>query len=234
MDSDNSALKWTAAAVGVILVCFCLGYYVLGPNARRGTGTTDPNGITIVALKPSPSPSDTGIFITEKTAEIEAKRKKLAEAAAKKKADDEAKKLAEDAAAKLKAEAAAAKKAAEATPTPTPSPDPTPTPEETASPDATPTPESTDEPTPTPAPTATPVSKIIYRVRVGSYDSQDTARSLATELNGRGYSTSVVIDRSGDKTLYQIQVGAFRDEKTAKDTQKELKTNGYEATISKS
>ena len=114
MDSDNSALKWTAAAVGVILVCFCLGYYVLGPNARpgaRGVGA-DPNGITIVATNPSPGSPNTGIIITEKTAEIEAKRKKAAEEAAKKQADEEAKKKAEEEAAKKKADKEAAKKAA--------------------------------------------------------------------------------------------------------------------------
>jgi cell division protein FtsN len=73
----------------------------------------------------------------------------------------------------------------------------------------------------------------MYRVRVGGYDSQETAQSLAAELNGRGYSTSVVADRSGSKTVYRIQVGAYRDEKTARNAQKELKANGYDAAISK-
>jgi cell division protein FtsN len=73
----------------------------------------------------------------------------------------------------------------------------------------------------------------MYRVRVGGYDSQETAQSLAAELNGRGYSTSVVTDRSGSKPVYRIQVGAFRDEKAAKNSQKELKANGYDAVISK-
>ncbi|MES2465062.1 MAG: SPOR domain-containing protein [Armatimonadota bacterium] len=203
MDSDNSALKWTAAAVGVILVCFCLGYYVLGPNARPDgrRPAQDSSGLTIVAKAPPATPPSPGIFITEKTAEIEAKRKKAAEEA-KKKAEEEEKKKAKEEEEKKKAEEEAAEKAALTSPSPdpTPTPESTPTPEETATPEPTPTPESTETPTPaTPTPTPTPAAatRTIYRVRVGGYDSEESARSLAAELNGRGYSTSVVTDRSG-------------------------------------
>ena len=108
MQRETPVLTWTAAAVGVILVCFCLGYFVLGPSARPGSATieaVESPGPTPLA---SPPPAASSVIVEERTDEVEAKRKK-AEEAAKKKADAEAQKLA-DAAAKQKAADEAAKK----------------------------------------------------------------------------------------------------------------------------
>ena len=225
MDSDTPVFKWTAAAIGVILVCFCLGYFVLGPNARTGQITevtnTSPDSNSAPAAAPLVKPvGGDGLVVEERTDEIEAKRKKAAETA-KKKADDEAKKKA-DADAKRKAEEAAAAAAAA---TPDPNPNTTPTPDAaqpTPAPDATPTLE------PTPAP---PVAESVHRVRLGSFDTRDAAKVQVSELNGRGYQATVVTEKSDGKTTYRVQLGAYKDRKAAETLQKELKANGYDAEV---
>jgi len=74
----------------------------------------------------------------------------------------------------------------------------------------------------------------LYRVRVGAFANRDNAQNLAAELNGRGYSTTIIKEGGDDNPLYRLQVGAYRDKKTADNTLKELKANGYDAVISRS
>ena len=237
MDSETPVLKWTAAAVGVILVCFCIGYFVLGPN---GSPTPAPGGgmsVTPVATSTLAQPSahavpvGGGLLVDERTDEIAAKqkaqeeaKKKLADAEATKKADSEAKAHAEEAA----AAAAAVVNAPAATPTPDVAP------VAGGAPSAAPTPADavTVPPVAAPVEPSAPHPDTVYRVRVGSFASRDAAKGLATELNGRGYTAVIVADSSGGKVGYRLQVGAYRDKKSAEGIQQELKANGYDSTVS--
>lgn len=107
MDSDNPTLRWSLAAVGVVVVCFCLGYFVFGPK-----GNADP---AAAVATPSPAPTPASLPVTmvnnqplqveDITAEKEAERKR-------KEAEEKA---------KLEAKAKAAEEALlAATPEPTP------------------------------------------------------------------------------------------------------------------
>jgi len=272
MNEETPILKWTAAAVGVIVVCFCLGYFILGPSARTqasagGPGESGDNGITIVegegGVVASPKPD---LELVDRTAQIEAAKKKAAEEAAKKQAAEDAKRLADEAAER-------ARRALLPSPTPSPTPsatpgrrdpddlpdEPSPAPDASPLPDASPTPEApvtptaprpvpspravTPSPRPVIVPSAPPVAPPtpptgasnngVYRVRIVSVADRDSANTLAAELNGRGYSTTIMPEQTNGKMQYRIQVGAYRDEKRAKDIQKELRGNGYNAEVAR-
>ena len=78
MDSDNPTLRWSLAAVGVVVVCFCLGYFVFGSK-----GSTAPE---VAVASPSPEPTPAALPVTmvnnqplqveDITAEKEAERKR--------------------------------------------------------------------------------------------------------------------------------------------------------------
>lgn len=220
MDSDNPTLKWSLAAVGVVVVCFCLGYFVLGSKGPAPTAQATPSLAT-----PAPQPSNLPVTMVENqelnvqdvTAEKEAERKRKEEA--------ERKKL------------EAAQKAAEELATP--DPEATPTPEATPDPDATPTPEPTPTPkaeaTPKPEPNATPKpaeSKTLFRVRVGgSFKTREEAEKTVALLQGRGYAAVIKADMRGGKKVYHVQVGAYSDEKSAERTKTEMENNGFDASI---
>jgi len=220
MDSDNPTLKWSLAAVGVVVVCFCLGYFVLGSKGPAPTLQATPSSAT-----PVPQPSNLPVTMVENqeltvqdvTAEKEAERKRKEEAERKKR--EAAQKAAEELA--------------------TPDPEATPTPEATPDPDATPTPEPTPTPkaeaTPKPEPTATPKpaeSKTLFRVRVGgSFKTHEEAEKTVALLQGRGYAAVIKADMRGGKKVYHVQVGAYSDAKSAERTKTEMENNGFDASI---
>ncbi len=244
MDSDNPTLKWSLAGVGVVVVCFCLGYFVFGTK-----GPSEP--VTTVQATPSPAATPGSLQVTsvdnqplhveDITAEKEAERKRK-EAVEKAKLE-----------AKLKEEAA---KAAA-----------TPVPDETTSSNEEPV--NTDEENTKPAtdvekpatdvekpatdvdkpktdvekpktdvekPKAVaekePSSKSLYRVRVGgAKSSREDAERLVAELRGRGYTPSIIADQRKGKTVFHVQAGAFSDADGAERRKKELENNGYDARI---
>ena len=222
MNSEAPILKWTAAVVGVILVCFCVGYFVVGRNFQ--SNGSDNAAVTAPIATPTPvqvaanaTPSDGGLIVSDVTDALAEKKK--AEDAAKAKAALDAQKKAEDAA-KKKAEEDAAAKAAIASGNPSADggdASPAPTPDGT-----TPT-AGGDTPVATPAP-ATPAPATLYRVRVGSFTTRDAAKSMASELRGRGYPSTVVSEGGG----FRLQVGAYAERKGAESVQQELKANGYD------
>lgn len=220
MDADNPTLKWSLAAVGVVVVCFCLGYFVLGSKGPAQGPQPTPATAT-----PAPQPSNLPITMVENqslnvqevTAEKEAERKRKEEAEKKKK---EAAQAAQELA--------------------TPDPDATPTPEPTPDPDATPTPEPTPTPkaeaTPKPEPTATPKptaeNKSLFRVRVGgNFKTHEEAEKTLALLQGRGYAAVIKADMRGGKKVYHVQVGAYSDQKSAERTKAEMENNGFDASI---
>lgn len=71
-----------------------------------------------------------------------------------------------------------------------------------------------------------------YRVIVGSFESQDNSRTMATQLNKKGYYTWTTKKEVGGKTLYRVQVGAFQDRGKADQVRRDLETQGYRASVS--
>ncbi len=71
-----------------------------------------------------------------------------------------------------------------------------------------------------------------YRVIVGSFESQDNSRTMATQLNKKGYYTWTTKKEVGGKTLYRVQVGAFQDRDKADQVRRDLETQGYRASVS--
>lgn len=68
-----------------------------------------------------------------------------------------------------------------------------------------------------------------YRVQVGSFAYSRNAKALADALRSRGYTTTTVVDKSGDKTVYHVQAGAFHSEKAASKATDSLKKDGFPA-----
>jgi cell division protein FtsN len=254
MDSDTPVLKWTAAIIGVVVACFSLGYFFLGPKAggpSNGVQVTEETANSVRAAMrstPSPTPSASGVIVQERTEEIEAKRRRQEEEAKKKEEEEAKKKAAEEERKKAEEEAKLLAQTATPTPAPSPSPDASAAPDN-GTPDGittVPSPAEASEggsggartesappaeaSVPKPSPTKAPAAAL-YRVRVGTFPTRDAAKNLAAELTGRGYATAVVTEGSGDRATYRVQVGAFRNQKKAQDTQAELKANGYDSTV---
>lgn len=225
-DGDPADIKLVVGVAGFIVLCFLVGYFVLGKRfGDAGSNSTTPPDQ--VAITPTVVPSGTQavpkgtLTIIDNTAALEAKRKK-AEDEAKKKAADEAKKKAEEDAKKL-----AALEAQENMASPTPAatiavPDPDDLPENKPVPVATPTPAPDEddipttpkvEPTPTPKPSPSPDP-------VTPDDPEDKAMStppVATVFNG---------------PLYRVRVGTFEGKSNAESRAAELKSAGYETSLS--
>jgi cell division septation protein DedD len=70
-----------------------------------------------------------------------------------------------------------------------------------------------------------------YRVQVGTFTQAMSARSLADALRNRGYSTTTVTDRDGDKTVYHVQTCAFRSRSTADHVTLDLQRQGFPAFV---
>ncbi|MBC8134748.1 MAG: SPOR domain-containing protein [Fibrella sp.] len=224
-DGDPADLKLVMGVGAFIVLCFLVGYFVLGKRfgdaGSNSAGPTEPVAVapTVVSNGTQPVPKGT-LTIIDNTAELEAKRKK-AEDEAKKKADEEAKKKADEEA-KRKLEEEARENMASPTPTATnaapdeddlprePVPAETPAPEPDAD-DIPPTPKV--EPTPAPKPSPSPVP-------VTPDDPEDKAMSApvaATVFNG---------------PLYRVRVGTFEGKTNAETRAAELKAAGYETSLS--
>jgi cell division protein FtsN len=224
-DGDPTDLKLVIGVGAFIVLCFLVGYFVLGKrfgDASSNAATpTNQNAAApiVVASGPDPAPKGT-LTIIDNTAAMEAKRKK-AEEEAKKKADAEAKKKAEEEAKRLAAQEAientispsptatsAAPDADDlpAKPTPTTTPSPVPDPGDIA-----PTPEAVATPTPEPSPSPVPATP---------EDPEDRAMNPAP---------SATASSSG---LYRVRVGTFEGKKNAEVRAAELKAAGFETVLS--
>ncbi len=246
MDSDNPTLKWSLAAVGVVVVCFCLGYFVFG--SKGGT----PENTVVATPTPAPPPSlpvtmveNQGLQVEDITAEKEADRKRR----------EEAEKARLAAKLKLEQEQEQAKLVEptpdpEVTATPDPEAEPTPDPDATATPE----PKTTSTPDPKATPSSDPAkpageaskpvgdkpkpdegktgSKSLFRVRVGGAKaSREDAEKLIAELRGQGYSPTIIADQRKGKTVFHVQLGAFSDAAAAERRKKELERNGHDVSV---
>lgn len=252
METETPIWKYTAVAAVVIVACFFIGYFILGPSAARPTNEAGADGadssatVTISDAPPGqvrPRPAQPTVQVEERTEEIEAEKRRKEEEARKqeeKRAEERRKEREEEKrrrqeederkeAEGTREDAGAATEPAEQRPD-EPEREPQSQPNESA-----PIPPANDAgETPRPRETSSRPSTELHRVRVGSFENRDNAQNLARELNGRGYATYMEPEQVSGKTVYRIQVGAFRDEKQAREKQQELRANGYEATIATS
>jgi cell division septation protein DedD len=235
MDSDNQTLRWSLITVGIVIVCFFLGYFILSPKSAepQTSPSTTPSSNTLATAPPQKLATesiDNSLKIVDITAEKEAERKKLAEE--KKRKEQEAL-LAQPTPEPIPAVAPeATPKPKETDEKPTPEPDATPDIDKTVStePEATPTPAPETDKKPTPEPGTE--GKSLFRVRVGgSFSSQDDAKALTEELRGKSISSVIKADQRGGKTIYFVQIGAYSDKKSADRAKLMLESNGYDATI---
>lgn len=250
MDNDKSLIKWSGAAVGTVIVCFFLGYFIL-PRGR----TDEPTQETAMAATPTPTPAPQPLVaepvvtqrlaLTDITEKKEAERRRLEEK--QKQETLAAEKAARD------AEAAAAEGNADGDGSITMTPDTgavppsdggIPEPNGVPPGDAKPVREGAEGP-PTPKVSVPPptgdvvpaperrspdpaTNDNLFRVRIGDpHASRGPADSLASELRGRGYQPIVLKTDRG----FVVQIGAFRDRKGAEEKQKELAASGYDARI---
>lgn len=263
MDSETPLWKWMVAAGAVIIVCFFLGYFVLGPQARTGgdrVGVAQASGgeTTIIPTPPpviAPAPPrpaattlESAVDVEETTAQREAQRKKeeaekKAEAEQEAEADRKKNERDDDESDDRPARSSPSappnenEESEDAPPATTLPSEETPVRSaENNDPDALPAAPDVTAPVGTSPPAPSSGGNVggpLYRVRVGTFDSRTGAQNLSAELNGRGYATRLQPEQVNGRTVYHLQIGAYRDEKRAKEIQKELKTNGYEAAIAR-
>ena len=234
MDSETPIVKLIAGAVGLVVVCFCVGFFLLG--GRAGGGTTN---VAVAQPEASPSPLIVQSATSPKLSVIETGERKSTPAPGMR--------------------VATSRSAEEATPGPRATPNPksaaTPLPRDTdegvapatdtkassgkqkngGSVDTVQIPAPNDEgdETTSPAPPTEetpPSTDSLYRVRVkNAFSSHDDADQLASELKGRGFAATVMPSGKGK---FQVQIGAYKDKKRAEEKQKELEKNNYETHVS--
>lgn len=114
----------------------------------------------------------------------------------------------------------------EATPVPThiPTPIPVPTKEPIQVAVATPIPTPIPISTPVPTPKA---KQVYFKVRIGTFDSRMEAETKEKELEGIGYSGSILEDSEG---IY-IQLASFKDQDRALNLAEEISQRGYSVII---
>lgn len=105
-------------------------------------------------------------------------------------------------------------------------------------PAATPTPAATADPWGAPMPAddetralATPPSSDegkVFRVQVGSYDTQAAAQSMVDELSAAGINAAVAEDAAGQ---YHAQIGAYSKRDRALSVADDVNAKGYSVTI---
>ena len=71
----------------------------------------------------------------------------------------------------------------------------------------------------------------LYRVRVGTFESRESADARAAELKASGYEASLSTDVSDGKIVYRVQVAAYKSEKAAREFAKEVEAKGFKTTI---
>jgi cell division septation protein DedD len=241
MDSETPYLKWTAAAIGFIIVCFSVGFFVLGPKgasqqANNGVGGATANASnTPLVPKTTPAP-DLNIVETTTAREATAIRIKDLEAEVEKlKADNTD--LTKQLRAKAQVESDAAAARAQATREASTHIERPHLPSESATPEPEATPrgnENSNTTSDTPPSDANKENKSdkndkkLYRVLVGPFDSRDEANTKSDEMKSRGYAALVRKDLNSGR--YYVQNGVF-SKQNAEERQKELKNNGYDADI---
>lgn len=94
-------------------------------------------------------------------------------------------------------------------------------------PDANPAPDASVAPD-AQAPDQAADSSKVYRVQVGSYDSQTAAQSMVDELSAAGVHSVAVQDASGQ---YHAQIGAYAERDRALSVADEVNAKGYSVTI---
>lgn len=68
----------------------------------------------------------------------------------------------------------------------------------------------------------------VFRVQVGSYDTQTAAQSMVDELSAAGINAAVVQDNNGQ---YHAQIGAYSKRDRALSVADEVNAKGYSVTI---
>jgi len=73
--------------------------------------------------------------------------------------------------------------------------------------------------------------KAQFRVQTGSYTDESSARSIADQLRGQGYTASTRSEREGDHTVYKVQAGAYRSKSGANKAAGDLQKKGFPAFV---
>lgn len=84
-----------------------------------------------------------------------------------------------------------------------------------------------DAPLTPPTPASSEEGKV-FRVQVGSYDTQTAAQSMVDELSAAGINAAVVQDAAGQ---YHAQIGAYSKRDRALSVADEVNAKGYSVTI---
>ena len=237
MDSETPIVKLIAGAVGLVVVCFCVGFFLLG-----GRSSSNPAPVVATRTDATPPPLTVESANSPQLSVIETSERKPTTSPS------------------LRVGSANVTEEAVPAPRPTTEPKEKPAPSDTSE-GAAPAPTSkpvaakrkpstgdalplpaprADEKEPTPEPDKSASgdeskpgdggSDSLYRVRVkNSFGSHDDADQLASELKGRGFAASVM---PAGKGKFQVQIGAYKDKKRAEEKQKELEKNNYETHIS--
>lgn len=101
---------------------------------------------------------------------------------------------------------------------------------------ALPQPERKPQPAPPKTKPPTPVKKndsgdAMHHVQVGAFESEENARNLAAELQGKGYHAFMVTDNKGGKVAHKVFAGAFKERESAERLKGELEQQGYPALV---
>ena len=243
MDSETTpVVRLIAGAVGLVAVCFCVGFFLLGGRSS-GTPTTN------IAAEPvaTPSPLTVQASVSPELSVVETTSTKRASAPASlrvatRRTSEEAT-PAPQPTALPKARLTSSSDTSEGVSAPSSATSKTKKTGEKSHDDAVQLPAPDEEKKPAdPDTTAAaegaaseakptePGSSSLYRVRVkNSFGSHDDADQLASELKGRGFAATVMPSGKGK---FQVQIGAYKDKKHAEDKQKELEKNNYDTHIS--
>jgi cell division septation protein DedD len=68
-----------------------------------------------------------------------------------------------------------------------------------------------------------------HQVQVGAYDEEENARSIAAELQGKGYHAFITKDDKDGK--HRVYAGSFKDKQSAERMKGELEQQGYSALV---
>jgi len=92
--------------------------------------------------------------------------------------------------------------------------------------------ERKSQPAPPKTKPPTPVRKndasdALHHVQVGAFDSEENARHLAAELQGKGYHAFIVTENKRGKVSHKVFAGAFKEREGAERLKGELEQQGY-------
>ncbi|HVK04738.1 MAG TPA: SPOR domain-containing protein [Armatimonadaceae bacterium] len=245
MQSDSSVMKWAAGVLLVIVVCFCLGYFVLGPSSRFGQRTAASvnggDGATVIERSVLPSPGS-GIEVKDRTSEIEAARRK-AEEERKKRAEEEKKKREEEEEKRKREEEERENALPSPTASATPDPDDLPVtaspsppavgPDEEGEPAAARPPRTAGPDTPVTAPNSVPVAAPAPMPSPLPPRETPPPAPPATRP-GNSTPPAAAPPTAGAPPagpLFRVRVGTFAERENAQNLATELNGRGYQASI---